>query len=329
MDYSYVLGRAWQTVRQHKRLWLFGLCASLGSQAQLFLIQWSEDVPLYAPEQTTALYTGSRAVPAVVGSIVLALLIGLLAVMLGALGRAALVEQVNRTENGGAPTVRAGWAAARRCFWRVLLVRLLIGLPFLVLLAVGLIPFLLSRALLALAYEIAPVLAALAATLGTLVACAVPAACLGLFLAVPTYVLQRLAVRACVLQDLPVRASVARAWRLLREHLWSVALLWLILGVVTAMIACVLFFSWYLMTVGAAAVFIAVMALSTPSVALAVTVGLTLLVWLVGWGISGVEETFFSACWTVAYRELTGLGRTGDEPWPALGGSLDLMPDCI
>jgi hypothetical protein len=44
---------------------------------------------------------------------------------------------------------------------------------------------------------------------------------------------------------------------------------------------------------------------------LALAIGL--LVWLVGAAVTGVAETFSSAAWTLAYRDLTGLGLTGEE----------------
>jgi hypothetical protein len=43
-----------------------------------------------------------------------------------------------------------------------------------------------------------------------------------------------------------------------------------------------------------------------------------LLIWLVGATLNGVAETFFSAAWTLAYRELTGAGLTGDEALSAM-----------
>jgi hypothetical protein len=47
------------------------------------------------------------------------------------------------------------------------------------------------------------------------------------------------------------------------------------------------------------------------SVALLLLLGLA--AWLAASAIGGVLETFSSATWTLAYRELTGMGRTGEE----------------
>jgi hypothetical protein len=37
-------------------------------------------------------------------------------------------------------------------------------------------------------------------------------------------------------------------------------------------------------------------------------------VWLLATGAGSVVETFVSAAWTLAYREITGLGLTGQVP---------------
>ena len=43
------------------------------------------------------------------------------------------------------------------------------------------------------------------------------------------------------------------------------------------------------------------------------TLAVGVLMWLTGVVGGGIAETFFSATWTLAYRDLTGIGRTGEE----------------
>jgi hypothetical protein len=51
-----------------------------------------------------------------------------------------------------------------------------------------------------------------------------------------------------------------------------------------------------------------------------------LVMWLVGTALNGVMVTFTSAVWTLAYRELTGLGLTGEQQTPAVPPAL--QQDC-
>jgi hypothetical protein len=55
------------------------------------------------------------------------------------------------------------------------------------------------------------------------------------------------------------------------------------------------------------------MVLVSPLLPLALVLIGGLLTWQVGAAFSGVVETFSSAVWTLAYRELTGMGLTGEE----------------
>jgi hypothetical protein len=124
--------------------------------------------------------------------------------------------------------------------------------------------------------------------------------------------LQRLTIRASVLENLDARASLARAWEILREHLGEVALMW---GILFGIGACVLLVlvlplgaTWLLLlSIARLAVF------ASPVLSAALTLLVGVLTWLVLVLIIGVAETFSSATWTLVYRELTGMGRTGEE----------------
>jgi hypothetical protein len=124
--------------------------------------------------------------------------------------------------------------------------------------------------------------------------------------------LQRVAVRACVLEKLGVRVSIARAWSVSRENLGWLALVWLILSLISAGVVIVvglpLVVMWWLLFSTA---WLAMFFSPLFSVALLLLLGLA--AWLAASAIGGVLETFSSATWTLAYRELTGMGRTGEE----------------
>jgi hypothetical protein len=57
---------------------------------------------------------------------------------------------------------------------------------------------------------------------------------------------------------------------------------------------------------------------AAPLISLALTLTVGVVTWLLTVIVLGGAETFSSVTWTLTYRDLTGLGRTG-EPRDALG----------
>ncbi len=313
MDYGYILQRAWKITWRYRVLWLFGLLSGLRYSSQS-TINTKHTLPPDIQRRIVEFTSSPHFVLIVVALSLLALLIGLALALLNALGQAALVDQVNRIEDGDRPAVGLGWEAGRRHAWRVFLITLLLGLPALVTMMTGLIPLFLnlfsSGVFAGTASRTAP---------STLFACFFPSLCLSLLLVIPLSIIRPLAVRACVLEDRSVWQSLTRGWEVLRVDLgWIVLFCLLLLGIGIALLA----------VVGApmcllATAFVAPVAfLPTASAAgMAWLCGAGFLLWLVEMAINSVTATFFSSCWTIAYRDLTGLGQTGSTPDGMGGGS--------
>jgi hypothetical protein len=309
VDYRYLLRRALQVGWQYKGLWLFGLIASLSLRIPLSGLEglppslrgW---VAARIPTATTLLPTALY---------LLESLLNLALLALNSLGHAALVNQVSHAENGGLPSLRAGWHAGRQRAKPTFLILLLLNLPVLVITALGVLPAQLLPRLLERALGPVPYPAGIILSTSVTMLCLLPALALALLLTVPLRVLARLAVRACVLEGHTVRRSLARAWELARWNLGTIALLWLILAAVTAGIVLTVSLPLGLL----ALVFVPLISLSRATswgwIALD---GVAVLFWLGGMLITATVETFFSAVWTLGYRQWAGLGRTGDEPWP-------------
>ncbi len=318
MDLAYILRRAWEITRRRKRLWCFGFLVSLGTVSARFSVnsgRWEQLARELPPElqPTVTEFLASPYLSVATAIIVLLGIVFALGLMLlGALGRAALTDQVQAVENHGAVSLRDGWQTGRRCLWQVFFIRLLLGLPSAVVTLVGALPMLAGALLLAGQERPEIVIPGLLAVEATLFACLLPAVCLAVLLAVPCSLLQRLAVRACVLQGYGARRSIARAWRMLREHLGLLALIWLILlcvgiGVMLVVILPLALAAMTLITAALLTVFV------SPLLFTALTLLIGLATWLLGAALTGVAETFISAVWTLTYRDLLGLGRTGDE----------------
>ena len=323
MDLGYVLRRAWEVTWRHKVLWLFGFLVSLGIVGRRVGIgsggRWEWPVRELPPEvqrAITGLLSSSTFTVVIAALVLLALAVGIGLALLGALGRAALVDQVQAAEEQGVASLGAGWQAGRRHLWMVFLIRLLLGLPVGVVASTGVLPVAGTGLMIARHTRPEAAIPGVLAMPVVLFTCLVPAICVAALLSVPFGVLRRLAVRACVLEGCGVRQSIVRAWAMLREQVGPLALVWLILF--GAGIGVTIVVALPLALVALSVVAVSVLAVFTSpilSVALVLIVGL--LTWLVGAACNSVVETFSSAVWTLAYRELTGLGLTGEEAAPA------------
>jgi hypothetical protein len=315
---SYVLRRAWKITWRHKALWLFGLLVSLGTVGTRAGVgsgsRWEQSTRALPPEVRRAIadfLSSPYFTVAVVALALLALTIGVGLALLSALGRAALVDQVRAAEERGLVDVRTGWQAGRRYFWPVFLLRLLLGLPVAVVTLIGVLLVVGTWLLTGGREQPEALMSSFFIPLLTLVACLLPAICLAVLLSIPLSVLQRLAVRACVLEGHSVRQSIVRAWAMLWQHLGRLTLVWLILAGVGIGVMIVIGLPLALVALSLAAAALLTMFISPLlSIVLGLIIGLA--VWLLGATFNSVVETFTSAVWTLAYRELTGLGLTGE-----------------
>ena len=322
MDLGYVFRRAWQITWRHRLLWLFGFLVGLGTASvrlSVSVSRWNQPARGLPPEVQRAIANfldSPYRIPVLAALVLLALAIGVGLALLNALGRAALVDQVRAAEDRGAVNLRDGWQAGRRHLWPVFLIRLLLGLPAIVVALAGALPTITSALLIAGQERPEVVIPGILAAEFTLLACLAPAICLAVLLSIPLGVLQRLAVRACVLEGLDVRGSITHAWAMLREHLGPLALVWVILLTIGICAAIVIGLPLVLAMIPLLATAL-LTAFISPLLFIALALSVELLAWLVGAASGGVVETFFSAVWTLAHRDLTGLGLTGEETAPA------------
>ncbi|HUV88607.1 MAG TPA: hypothetical protein VMY80_03060 [Anaerolineae bacterium] len=323
IELGYVLRRAWEITWQHKVLWLLGFLVSLGTVGARLAAAASgrcqrlaQELP---PEVQRALadWLSSSyftATLAALAFLVLVVVLGL--ALLGALGRAALVDQVRAAEERGRANLPDGFRAGGRYLWPTFFIRLLLGLPVGAVALAGALPVVGTSFLVAGQERPEVIVPGAFGMLAALLACLLPATCLGVLLSAPVGVLQRLAVRACVLERLGVRPSILRAWTMLREHLGRLALVWLMLtgvGVgVLVVVGLPLVLAEMLLITAAL-----LMAIASPALVFALLLVAGPGAWLVGAAVTSVVETFTSAVWTLVYREMTGLGLTGEEMLPA------------
>jgi len=310
MAYGEILGRALKITWRHKALWLFGFLASL------FIRFPDVNEPMLPPEAKRWLagFVRSPSFFLAVGGLVLFIALTAVGVsLLQALGRAGLVDQVNRLEQGTPPTVRAGWSAARRYGWRVFWIAFLLGLPVLALIMIGLAP------LIATVVTLLPGLPgpaggppasdALLWSLAYFAPFCLAGALLGVFLGL----INTLAERVCVVEDRRVWESIRRGWALLRKRFGALVVLWLILAGIHAGLMFVVFIPTFLLLIPVIFSFVVLVRSLANVTALVWIVGylfFTVVIWVIGMTIGSISEPFFSGCWTLTYRQLRAMEDT-------------------
>jgi len=296
MNHTAILRRAWEITRRYRALWLFGFVLALFSGGG------------GAGGGQAAQYTmggGQRVDPALIVLIVGAVLLFvvfmvLLSIALTYASRGALIGMVREVEETSETSVRSGWRTGWSRFLRLFAIDLVIGIPTaiaaIVLIVAGLSPLLLlfaeERGLTILAILLTVVLMLL--VIGFLI-----------IMGVGISVLGELAQRQCVLEGKGVWDSIQDAYRMGRQNMKDVGVIWLLLlaidigvGIVLGPIALVLF--------GMAAVpgIFTYLATEAAAPTLVVSIPAVLLAVLIMSALAAIHQVFRSAVWTLAYREL-------------------------
>lgn len=318
IDLGYCLRRAWDVTRRHKRLWLFGFLVGLRLVVPWLVVnssRWRQVVWASSPELQRVVadfLEGPYDTVVAVVVILLGVSASVALALLNAAGQAALVDQAGEVEDYESVDLRTGWQAGVHHLWQVFIIRLLFGLPVNGIMLAGGIPIAGLSLLAAGTERLDVVIPAILGMELAFFACLVPAFCLAGGVAIPLGVLQRLAILACVQEQLDVRQSVRRAWSVVREHLGVVALTWLALAGIGIGMLLVVGLPLVLMTLSILAVLV-LLAVFSPLLYVLLTFLIGLAASLVGAAAWGLTEVFFSVVWVLLYREMTGLGLTGEE----------------
>ena len=225
MDIGYVLTRAWQIIWKHKVLWIFGIlagCANSGNGGGSGSGGRTGDgggsgqvPPLFQPIVEFFENLTDVQIAIIVGvGFLIALVLIVLAVFLGTIGRVGLIRGTQQAEGGAASLVFGElFSGSMPYFWRVFGLGLLVGL--LALLVGG------SIAIMAILGTVA--------TLGLGLICLIPLICI----LVPVFwfisVIVEQASIAIVLEDLGVMDGLRRGWEVVRANLGTMIVMALIL----------------------------------------------------------------------------------------------------
>lgn len=290
MDYIEVLKRAWQIIWKYKVLWLFGILASCGQAGN------SAGGGGSAGSHSSSGGSGGSFPPSVghwfaqiepgtwiliaVGTIVFVIVLILLSLFLGSIGRIALVRGTQQAEQSAERlSFSELFSGSLPYFWRVLGLMLLVGIGFLLAVTVVGVP-----------------LVIMTCGLGALVIVVA-----GFLL--PILVQQ--AVIALVLEDLDIITACQRSWQLFRQHPDKFIMMGLILNLGIALVAGVVI-ALPLILVAVPALVGVITGTDQGMVNGLIVAGVCLAGYLpVALFLNGVVTSYTHTAWTLTYLRLT------------------------
>lgn len=289
MNYSQLFRRAANIVWQHKFLIVLGILAAFssgsggGNNGFRFDLdggqpgqqwQWPEGVPQDMPFLPELQGMGAG-VPAVVILLAcVALLVGAALYVLGTIARGGLIASVDDIEEGRKTSFGEAWGAGWRRGWTLVGIGLLPAIPALIGFLIALMGLAATAGLSSIGRGFAVSNVGVGSFFGILL-------CILLPVSLVLSLLRTFANRAAMLEGLGVLASYGRGFSVLMENLGPALLIFILQVVITVVLAIVLL---------PAGVFVA----------------LCCLLWPLLFLFQGFMASFFSAVWTLAWRQWTG-----------------------
>lgn len=301
MDFGKVLGRAWEITWRWKVLWILGFLATLGKGGgggggSSFSGDGSEWGDTFQQGIPGELWTIIAAVTC------LALLIGIAIWVISVIARGGLIAGVQQIEDEGTTSFGAAWRVGVSRFWTLFGIGILASIPIIILVIGGLIVLVLMFTGSGLAFDSSEAAGGIGIAFSIL--CGGVFCCGMVILGVVLDQIRTYAERAAILEGMGWIDAFKRGWEVLKANIGPTIIFWLIFLVIGLVIAVVVGG-----TVLAAVVPFAALFANTdpgPWIAAPLCFG-GLLAVLVFALIGSIVETFTSATWTLAYREMMGL----------------------
>jgi hypothetical protein len=295
MDFGEVLSRSWKIIWKHKVLWIFGIlsgCAGGSGNANFNYRQPASPETQRWFEQTFGQFTESQWITLAVIFVIAILLLVIIALFLGTVGRIGLVRGASQADQNIESSLRFGelFKGSLPYFWRVFLLDLLFGLAILVLI----------MALLAIG------IAAAALTFGLGLFCIIPVICLLIPIFIFIGMVLQQARIAIVTENLGIIAGWRRGWQVVTSQFGTIVLMWLILDVGIGFIGS--------MILAAPIIVIAFTAMAPYFFEQGAGSNIGLLAFLICFVAylpvlivaSGIMQSYIQAGWTLTFRRLTG-----------------------
>jgi len=299
MEYGKVLTRAWQITWRWKILWILGFLASLGqggsgggnSNYTISSDDWQK-------WQIDPEFAGA-VIAVIVAVACVAILIAIALWVVSVIARGGLIAAVQQVEEEGSTSFGRAWRAGAKRFWTLFGIGILAVVPLIVvwLISAGV----LVASIIGIVEGSDTSDAAAVLGLGG-IGCAGLFCCGAIILSFVLGLIRTYAERAAVLEGLGWIEAFKRGWQVLKANIGPTLIFWLIFLAIGIFVAGVVF-------AGVAALAVPVIGLLTATdvggwiMAPICCGGLVAIV--LGALIGSVVNTFTSATWTLAYREMT------------------------
>jgi hypothetical protein len=291
MDIGSVLSRAWEIVWKHKVLWIFGIlagCATNNTNTSSYRTSYNEMAPRF---QQFNIQLQDWQIALIVGVFILiVLLIIVIAIFLGTIGRVGLIRGTLQAEQGKT-SLEFGelFSGSLPYFWRVFGLNLLVGLALAVV-GIAVVIFAIVGSVL---------------TLGIAAVCLIPLICLLVPLSWLVNIILEQANIAIVVENLGIMDGLRRGWEVVKENLGMILVMALILYVGFGLI-------------GGLIIGIPIAAIIAPAVIGLINgtqgavqgglliAGLCLVLYIpVAIVLNGVLQSYIKTAWTLTYMRLT------------------------
>ena len=318
MNYGEILKRAWETIWKHKILWVFGLLASCtansggggGSNANFsssngdftnnnpFSFNFEREFGHNQFFHNFNFPTDGWVIALIIlGILLLILILSLVFTALGSVGQIGLSKGSWLVDEGEPKLTFGGlWQSAKKPFWRVFLMHILLGLA----------GFLLAILI------IVGVLLVTIPTMGIGLVCLLPFLCIfGLLMFVIGILLNimiQLMIPMMVNEDVALWDSVKKSYELLKQNFWNLVLMGIILWVMGLVIGLIIAIPMIMLVFG----FVGVGALTATlgnldsSVIVPLILAFTCIILPISMFINAVLQSYLGSAWTLTYRRITG-----------------------
>jgi hypothetical protein len=311
MDIGRTLSRAWEITWRYKILWILGFLAALGEGTGGLNSSYRFGSQDFQNGTLPNFNMPALASGLIVGFACLAFIIGIALFVISTMARGGLIAAAAQVEDDGNTTLGSAWAVGQRRFWTLFGIGVLMVLPILLIVLLAVIGIFMVAGGAILSGNrgenaAGPVIAGL-------FACICPLICVAVIAGIVLTVLRLFAERAAILEGLGWTAAVGRGWQVMRQNLGNTLILWiifLVLGLIIGAIAAAI----SLPIVAPLAIFVGNNGLS--NAALIPICGLGLIATLIAAIVGAILNTFTSATWTLAYRQMTNAGLTLPPPPP-------------
>ena len=320
MNYGKVLTRAWEITWRWKVLWILGFLAALGSGGgggstggSSSYSSGGEEWPYWWGQTyhwDWEPYVPSGLIAVIIGLACLAVIIGIAIWVVSVIARGGLIAGVQQVEEKGETSFGQAWRAGAKRFWTLFGIGILASIPMIIMAIVGIIVLIVMFVGSGFAFSSSD--AAGATGVVTSILCGCGFCCGMIILSIILQQIRIYAERAAVMEELGWIEAFARGWDVLKANLGATIIYWLIffgIGLAVFIVVAVVL-------TATAFPFAAMLSNVDPGgwVVAPICCGGLIFV-IVASLLSAIVQTFTSATWTLAYREMVGMaGLPAEEP---------------